>query len=143
MKLLMQLKSAREDSTQLMLSLGLLLVISVLSLIACRITVNLKLASPPLGILDQPWTGYLTLIIAVDQGFLLQQQLKTAPIFTKDVGVKLTAFIANEYADVALAWGNALISTAINPDLRIILMTDVSTGADTIIVQPQIMTFLQ
>jgi hypothetical protein len=132
----MQLKSAREDSTQLMFSMGL-------RLIPCLIPVNPNLASPPLRILDQPGTGYLALSIALEQYFFAQQQLKITAIFTKDVGAKLAKFIANKYAGIALALENALITTEINPDLRIVLMTDVSTGADAIIAQPQIMTFLQ
>lgn len=36
--------------------------------------------------------------------------------------------------------GSALTSIAVNPDIKIILMTDVSAGADAIIAQPQIMT---
>lgn len=41
---------------------------------------------------------------------------------------------------VTLALESALTSTTVNPDIRIILTTDVSAGIEAIIAQPQIMT---
>lgn len=135
----MQLKFAREGRTNLALRLGILFLISVFSLIACSITVTPK-SEPPLQIFYEPWPGFLPLIIAQEKGFFAQQHVKVAPIFTKDVGANLAEFMANKYDGITLALGTALTNTAVNPDIRIILTTDVSAGADAIIAQPQIMT---
>ncbi len=135
-----QLRSATGDSIKLSLRLGFLILISLLSLIACSVTFSPKLESPALRILYEPWPGYLPLIIAQEKGFFAQQHVKVEPIFTKDVGAKLAEFIADKYDGITLALGSALTSTAVNPDIKIILMTDVSAGADAIIAQPQIMT---
>lgn len=141
MKLVMQqLRFAIGGSTKPSLCLRFLFLISLLSIIACNLTVAPKIESPPLRILYEPWPGYLPLIIAQEKGFFAQQQVKVAPIFTKDVGAKLAEFMANKYDGATLALGSALTSTAVNPDIRIILTTDVSAGADAIIAQPQIKT---
>ncbi|MEO8892407.1 MAG: ABC transporter substrate-binding protein [Coleofasciculaceae cyanobacterium] len=136
----MQLKFARESRTNLYRCLGILFLISVVGLIACSITVTPKTESQPLRILYEPWPGFLPLIIAQEKGFFAQQQIKVAPILTKDVGANLAEFVANKYDGVTLALGSALTNTAVNPDIRIILTTDVSAGADAIIAQPQIKT---
>lgn len=130
---------ARAGRTNLALRWGILFLISVLSLIACSITVTPKSELPPLRILYEPWPGFLPLIIAQEKGFFAQQQVKVAPIFTKNIGANLTEFVANKYDGVTLALGSAVTNTAVNPDIRIILTTDVSAGADAVIAQPQIM----
>lgn len=88
----MQLKFARESRTNLSRCLGILFLISVVSLIACSITVTPKTESQPLRILYEPWPGFLPLIIAQEKGFFAQQQIKVAPILTKDVGANLAEF---------------------------------------------------
>ncbi len=141
MRLVIQnLLAVAASSTTLPRRLGFLLFISTLSLIACNLIVMPKHLSPPLTVLYEPWPGFLPIIIAQEKGFFTQQNVNVTPIFTNNAGAKISEFGAGKYDGITLALGSVLTSSVVNPDLKIIVTTDVSAGADAVIAQPEIKT---
>ncbi len=122
------------------LHLKFLLFILTLSLIACTLIAPPKPESSPLRIVYDPWPGFLPILIAQEKGFFTQQGVKVEGIFTKNAAERIPEFSAGNYDGITLALGNVLTSSATNPNITIILATDISAGADAAIAQPQILT---
>jgi len=122
------------------LRLGFLLLGFALSLIACTLTAPPKPEFPPLQVVYDPWPGYLPIVIAQEKGFFDQQGVKVEAVFTQTAATKIPDFSAGKYDGITLALGNVLTSIAVNPNIHIILATDLSDGADAVIAQAQILT---
>jgi NitT/TauT family transport system substrate-binding protein len=120
--------------------LKFLLSILTLSLIACTLIAPPKPESSPLRVVYDLWPGFLPILIAQEKGFFTHQGVKVEAVFTKNAAEKIPEFGAGNYDGITLALGNVLTSSATNPDITIILATDISAGADAAIVQPQILS---
>ncbi len=122
------------------LCLEFLLFLITLSLIACTVIAPPKPESSPLRVVYDPWPGFLPIVIAQEKGFFTQQGVKVETVFTKNASDKISEFNAGNYDGITLALGNVLTSSATNPNINIILATDISAGADAAIAQSQILT---
>ncbi len=122
------------------LRLKFLLSILTLSLIACTLMAPPKPESSPLRVVYDPWPGFLPILIAQEKGFFTQQGVKVEAVFTKNAAEKIPEFGAGNYDGITLALGNVLTSSATNPNITIILATDISAGADAAIAQPPVLT---
>jgi NitT/TauT family transport system substrate-binding protein len=92
--------------------------------------------SPPLKVGTVLWPGYDRLYLAKDLGYYDKTPIQFVNYASTEAAVR--AFRNGEIEAVATTMGDALTLAESQPDVRMILTTDTSTGADVIMAQPTI-----
>lgn len=113
---------------------------SILSLVFCvavaMFMAGCKPPPEPLRVVSTPWPGYEPLYLARDLGYLKDTSVRITEMPSADVNVE--AFI-NGSADVsAITLDEALTLLAKGQKLRILLVMDISNGADAVVGKPAI-----
>ncbi|MEW5858469.1 MAG: aliphatic sulfonate ABC transporter substrate-binding protein [Cyanobacteriota bacterium] len=117
-----------------------LLLLSIVLVIACngRASITSKPELPPLRIAYNLWPGYFPMEIASEQGFFAAQGVKVEPVYSENYLAAITDFSAGKYDALITALGSVVSITGKTPDIQIVLATDQSAGADTVVVQRDI-----
>lgn len=87
----------------------------------------------PLRIGVDMWLGYYPLLLAEELGYLREADIPVAISITEDSDRMFAAFAAGEYDVVGVSLADAVSLTRARRDLRVLLITDESTGADGVL----------
>jgi len=89
-------------------------------------------APPPLRIAMDVWAGYYPLVVAEQRGELAAEHVAITLDFPEDTHRMLAEFAAGKYDAVCVSIGDIVLTTRVQPDIRMILCTDESAGGDQI-----------
>ncbi len=96
-------------------------------------TLNPVEQSRPLRIGVDMWLGYYPILLAEELGYLREADIPVAISVTEDSDRMFAAFAAGEYDIVGVSLADAVTLTRARSDLRVLLITDESTGADGVL----------
>lgn len=100
-----------------------------------------KTPAPPVVFGVSAWTGYESAYLAQEQGYFAGANLRLAGYGSDSEVIK--AFREHAVQVAAMPLGAALLLRRDIPDLKIVLLLDVSNGADALLAQPGITTMQQ
>lgn len=109
----------------------LLLLLASLLLASCD-----RKPAPPMAFGAADWPGFEPFYLAQEQGFYAEASLRLTE-YGGTSEVK-RAMISREVQVAALPLGEAMLLRRDIPELKVVLLTDVSNGADAILAQPGI-----
>jgi len=109
-------------------------------IVACNSTqrVTNRTEQPPLQIAYNMWPGYFPMEIAEEKGFFAAQGVKVEPVYSENYLKYVSDFSAGKYDGFAATLGGIMSIIGKNPNIHIVLETDQSAGADTVVAQPDI-----
>lgn len=110
------------------LFLGVLLVAT-----GCRPSPPKPTRSPPLRVGLDLWAGFYPLVIADAQGFLAAENVAVDLRFPQDTHRMIAEFAARQHDLICVSAGDIILTTRIDPSLRLILQSDESVGGDAIL----------
>ena len=87
----------------------------------------------PLRIAIDCWAGYYPLVIASEKGFLREAGISVDIKVPQDTKLMSADFAARNYDGICFSLGDAILLTQVKPDIRMMLNTDESSGADVIL----------
>jgi NitT/TauT family transport system substrate-binding protein len=112
---------------------SLLTVILLLLLTACT-SVAAKPEHPPLRVTWSLWPGWYPMAIAVERDLFTKHGVVVEPIFYDTYFAQLPDLQAHKVDGSLITFGDALLLDGREPDsLRVVLVTDNSAGADSIV----------
>ncbi len=123
------------------LRLFCLALLSVLLIVACHsaTTVTSQSEQSPLKIgCYTSWPGYFPLILAQEKGFFAQQGVQVEPIYSSNYLESVSNFSAGHSDGVTVTLGSLMSIAGQNPDVKLVLVSDQSAGADMLVVGPEI-----
>src|SRR6476469_9252101 len=122
------------------LSFVSLFLFSIMLIVACNSTqrVTNRTEQPPLQIAYNMWPGYFPMEIAEEKGFFAAQGVKVEPVYSENYLKYVSDFSAGKYDGFAATLGGIMSIIGKNPNIHIVLETDQSAGADTVVAQPDI-----
>lgn len=116
------------------------IVATVLALVGARTVLTEDAAdatragqSRPLRIGVDMWLGYYPLLLADELGYLRDAGIPVSISVTEDGDRMFAAFAAGEYDIVGVSLADAVSLTRARSDVRVLLITDESTGADGVL----------
>ena len=95
-------------------------------------------ANKPLRIGIDLWAGYYPLVLAEDLGYLKAANVAVKIVTPQNTGRMLAEFAARDYDAVCVSLADVIPVTRAVPDLRIVLISDESTGGDQILARKEI-----
>lgn len=90
-------------------------------------------AKPPLRIAIDLWAGYYPLVIASENGFLRDAGIAVEIKVPQDTKLMTADFAARNYDGICFSRGDTILLAQVKPDIRMILNSDESAGADVIL----------
>ena len=84
------------------------------------------------------WPGYYPALIAAEKGYFAEQGLIVNATKRDDTDAMIADFGAGEYDVIGASLGDIVELTLVHPDVRIILVTDISEGGDAVLARPGI-----
>ncbi|CAN5737758.1 hypothetical protein BH18PSE1_BH18PSE1_05260 [soil metagenome] len=81
------------------------------------------------------WPGFYPALIAAEKGYFTEGLIvKTTK--RDDTDALMADFAAGEYDAIGASLGDIVELTLVHPDVRIILVTDISEGGDAVLARP-------
>jgi NitT/TauT family transport system substrate-binding protein len=117
-------------------------LITMLLLTACKLFSHPQPQLPPLKFAYSAWAGYFPIVIAQEKGFFSAQGVKVEASLQENSQGILADFGAGKYDGILASLGEIIPISATNPNLRLILVTAMSVGADAVVAQPEIQTIV-
>lgn len=115
-------------------------LITLVLLTACKFIASPKPERPLLKFAYSEWPGFFPIAIAQEKGFFAQQGVNISTVIRENGKGILTDFGAGKFDGIFLSLGEAIPISATNPDVRIVLVTGESAGADAVVALNQIKT---
>ncbi len=115
----------------------LALILITVSIASCDGDVRTG-APPTLRFGYDYWPGYYPALIAVEKGYFAEEGLVVKATKLGDSNALHAAFGAGEYDAIGSSLGDIVDLTLVHPDVRIILVTDISEGGDAVLARPGI-----
>lgn len=115
-----------------------LFFITLVIVTACNLISPPQPEHPPLKFAYSAWPGYFPIAIAKEKGFFLQQGVNVETVILENGNGILADFSAGKFDGILSSLGEIIPISATNPDLRLVLITAESAGADAVVAQPQI-----
>ncbi|MGQ0592327.1 MAG: ABC transporter substrate-binding protein [Gammaproteobacteria bacterium] len=84
------------------------------------------------------WPGYYPALIAAEKGYFAEEGLIVKITKRDDTDALMADFGAGEYDAIGASLGDIVDLTLVHPDVRIILVTDISEGGDAVLARPGI-----
>ncbi len=84
------------------------------------------------------WPGYYPALIAAEKGFFAEGGILVKATKGEDTDALMAGFGAGEYDAIGVSLGDIVALTLVCPDVRIILVTDISEGGDAVLARPGI-----
>jgi len=84
------------------------------------------------------WPGYYPALLAQHYGYFEDENLSVQITLPEDTDELLVDFAAGSFDGIAVAAGDAINVCEANPDVRLVLFSDVSDGADVVLALPPI-----
>jgi NitT/TauT family transport system substrate-binding protein len=95
---------------------------------------------PPLQVGIDLWAGYYPALLADQLGYFRAEQVAVELALPEDTDQLLVDFAAGSLDGIGVAAGDTINVVEANPDARIILLSDLSDGADMVLGLPPINT---
>jgi NitT/TauT family transport system substrate-binding protein len=92
----------------------------------------------PLVIAVDAWTGFMPVVLAKEKGFFDEEGVNVEYRFNESSRQQRLEFEAGAYDGITLALGSLIAVSAKAPDTRVVLLTDISTTGDAVVVRPEI-----
>ena len=99
----------------------------------CRPSSPAPTRGPPLRVGLDLWAGYYPLVIADARGFLAAENVAVDLRFPQDTHRMIAEFAARQHDLICVSAGDVILTTRVDPNLRLILQSDESTGGDAIL----------
>lgn len=115
-----------------------LFFITILVLAACTLLSHPQPARPPIKFAYSAWPGYFPIAIAQEKGFFAAQGVNVETVIKENSEGILADFGAGKFDGIFSSLGEVIPISAANPDIRLVLITAESSGADAIVAQPKI-----
>jgi len=109
------------------------LALAALTLSGCRPDPAPAPANPPLRVGIDLWAGYYPLVIAAERGWLREENVAVDVQVPGDTHRMIADFAASQYDLIGVSLADVVLATRVNPDMRMILNSDESAGADLIL----------
>lgn len=90
----------------------------------------------PLRVAIDLWPGYYPLVIAQAQGYLAAEGVTVELRLPEDTHRMIAEFAANEHDLICVSLGDVVLTTRVQPDIRMILCSDESAGGDQLLARP-------
>ncbi len=120
---------------------GATLGLAVLLLAACTRSEATPLdREPPLRIGIDLWAGYYPALLADQLGYFRAEQVAVELSIPEDTDQLLVDFAAGSLDGIGVAAGDTINVVEAKPDARIVLFSDISSGADMVLAMPPIDT---
>ncbi len=84
------------------------------------------------------WPGYYPALIAAEKGYFAEEGLIVKATKSEDTDALMAGFGAGEYDAIGVSLGDIVALTLVYPDVRIILVADISEGGDAVLARPGI-----
>jgi NitT/TauT family transport system substrate-binding protein len=117
------------------------MILALAALIAVGLSACNRDSDTPLSIAINDWTGYQPLLLARDMGYLDEQRVHLATLGSTTEA--LQKFRAGIVDAATVTMDEALLLKAEGYDIAIVLVMDISNGADAIIAKPEIHSLTQ
>ncbi len=104
-----------------------------LTLTGCRPDPAPAAANPPLRVGIDLWAGYYPLVLASERGLLREENVAVDVLVPGDTHRMIADFAASQYDLIGVSLADVVLATRVNPDMRMILNSDESAGADLIL----------
>lgn len=117
---------------------SVVIFITVLLLTACNLFSHAKTQRPTLKFAYSAWPGFFPIAIAQEKGFFTAQGVNVETFVRENSKGILADFGAGKFDGIFASLGEIIPISATNRDIRLILETAESAGADAIVAQPQI-----
>jgi NitT/TauT family transport system substrate-binding protein len=88
---------------------------------------------PPLRFAYDLWPGYYPVLIAQRLGYFREEGIRVEAIHPENTDPMMADFAAGKYDAIAVALGDIVSLTQAAPDIRVVLKTDESSGADAVV----------
>lgn len=100
----------------------------------CRPQNEVASAPPPapLHVAIDLWAGYYPLVIAAERGFLHDEHVQVDIQVPGDTHRMIADFAALKYDIIGVSLADVILTTRVNPDIRLMLGSDESSGADVL-----------
>jgi NitT/TauT family transport system substrate-binding protein len=107
---------------------------------ACAPTPAVDSKRPVVRFAYDLWAGYYPALIAGELGYFRDEGLEVEAIHPERTDAMMSDFAAGQYDAIGVALGDVLAIGQASPDIRIVLHTDESSGADAIVGRPGLAT---
>lgn len=88
---------------------------------------------PPLRVAIDLWPGYYPLVIAEARGYLAEENVRVEMLFPQDTHRMIADFAARKHDAICVSIGDIILTTRVQPDVRMILNSDESAGGDQLL----------
>ena len=95
-------------------------------------------SEPPLQIGLDLWPGYYPALLAEQLGYFRDEQVPVQLSIPEDTDQLLVDFAAGSLDGIGVAMGDTINAVEAHPDARIVLLSDLSDGADMVLGMPPI-----
>ncbi|MCA2002402.1 MAG: ABC transporter substrate-binding protein [Chloroflexi bacterium] len=117
--------------------ISFILIFSAMLLSACGQEASLR-KNPPLRVAYNPWPGFLPVLLAQEKGYFAEQNVEVELLYSEDTKMQMMNLAAGAYDAAGLSLGSILAIVGQSPRVRIVLVTDLSNGADAVVCSPEI-----
>ena len=111
-----------------------LVVVALCAIAGCRrASAPAAAAPPPLRVALDLWAGYYPLVIAEARGELAAEGVAVDLQVPGDTHRMIADFAAHRYDLIGVSLADVVLTVRVNPEIRMILYSDESSGADVIV----------
>lgn len=93
---------------------------------------------PPLEIAVNHWPGFFPVVLAEELGYYEEEGLDLVYFFSDNAREQRLEFESGGYDGITMSVGTLIAISAVAPDTRIIMLSDISTTGDAVVVRPEI-----
>lgn len=104
--------------------------------LACAPAARPPAPPAPLRLACGPWPGHAPALLASELGWFREEGVDVALIRPEQSDERVAGLAAGDLDAIAAPLGDVLLAARSHPDVRIVLVTDVSAGADAIVARP-------
>ncbi|HNY10527.1 MAG TPA: ABC transporter substrate-binding protein [Candidatus Wallbacteria bacterium] len=124
----------------------LIIIIVVLLVISfCRdllkLSVDQTAKNSPIIISCSRWPGFMPLVIGVERGIFKKEGVDVEYRYSENIRQSMLDFAADKYDGGCFKLGTVISGCALDRDMKIVLITDFSNGADAIVSAREIKDF--
>lgn len=116
----------------------LVIIIAILFvMVFCRdlikLSVDKTVKRPPLVISCSRWPGFMPLIIGVERGIFKSEGVDVEYRYSENIRQNILNFAADKYDGGCFKLGTVISGCALDKNMKIVLVTDFSNGADAMV----------
>ncbi|HBY06544.1 MAG TPA: hypothetical protein DEH22_01645, partial [Chloroflexi bacterium] len=93
---------------------------------------------PPLEIAVDAWPGFMPVVLAAELGYFEEEGVEVKYVFNESSRQQRLEFEGGGYDGITLALGSFIAVSAEAPDTRVVMLSDISTTGDAVVVRSEI-----